>query len=179
MKSLLILASPVKFLGDRGRDRDLPVQFSCSVVSNSLQPHGLQHARLPCSSPTPRTCSNSCPLSRWNHPTISSSVVPFSCLQSFPTSGSFPMSQFFTSGGQSIGASASASVLPMNIPDWFPLGLTENQLTETSQILFSDPHSGLPFRRHSLFDYCWFSSLIFKKFLLICYDIASFLFSFA
>ena len=101
------------------------VQSSRSVMSNSLQPHGLQHARAPYSSPTPRTYSNSCPLSQWCHPTISSSVVPFSsCLQSFPASGSFPMNQFFTSGGQSIGASASASVLPMNIQDWFPLGLT-------------------------------------------------------
>ena len=102
---------------------DQSVQFSHSVMSNSLQPHGLQHARLPCPSPTPR--ANSCPLSRWCHPTISSSVVPFSsCLQSFPASGSFPMSQFFASGGQCIGVSASASVLPMNIQDWFPLGRT-------------------------------------------------------
>ena len=101
------------------------VQFSCSVVSNSLQPHGLQHARLPCPSPTPGAYSNSCSLSRWCHPTISFSVVPFSfCLQSFPASGSFPVSQFFTSGGQSIGISASASVLPMNIQGWFPLGWT-------------------------------------------------------
>ena len=100
------------------------VQFSCSVVSNSLWPHGLQHARLPCPSPTPGAYSNSCPLSRWCHPTTSSSVVPFSShLQSFPASGSFPVSQFFTSGGQNIGASASVSVLPMNIQDWFPLGL--------------------------------------------------------
>ena len=99
------------------------VQFSRSVVSDSLQPHGLQHARLPCPSPTPGACSNSCPSSRWCHPTISSSVIPFSsCLQSFPASRPFPMNQFFTSGGQSIGASASA--LPMNIQDWFPLGLT-------------------------------------------------------
>ena len=101
------------------------VHFSRSVVSNSLRPHGLQHARLPCPSPTPRAYSNSCPLSRWCHPTISSSVVPFSsCLQSFPASGSFPMSQFFASGGQRIGVSASASVLQMNIQNWFPLGLT-------------------------------------------------------
>ena len=92
------------------------VEFSRSVASNSLWPHGLQHARLPCPSPTSRLCSNSCPLSQWCHPTISSSVIPFSsCLQSFPASGSFPMSQFFTSGVQSIGASASASVLPINI----------------------------------------------------------------
>ena len=101
------------------------VQFSHSVVSDSLRPHGLQHARLPCPSPTPRVYSNSCPSSQWCYPTISSSVVPFStCLQSFPASGSFPMSQFFASSGQSIGLSASASVLPMNIQDWFPLGLT-------------------------------------------------------
>ena len=91
----------------------------------TLQSHGLQHARLSCPSPTPRACSKSCPSSWWSHPTISSSVIPFSsCLQSFPASGSFPVSQFFASGGQSIGALASASVLPMNIQDWFPLGLT-------------------------------------------------------
>ena len=95
------------------------VQLSCSGVSDSLQPHGLQHARPPCPSPTPRIYSNSCPLSRWCHPTISCSVMAFvSCLQSFPASGSFPMSQFFSSG------SASASVLPMNIQDWSPLGWT-------------------------------------------------------
>ena len=94
-------------------------------MSDSLQPHGLQYARLPCPSPTPGVYSNSCPLSRWFHPTSSSSVVPFSShLQSFPTSQSFQMSQFFTSGGQSIGVSASASLLPMNIQDWFPLGWT-------------------------------------------------------
>ena len=90
------------------------VQFSCLVVSDSLRPHGLQHARPPCPSPTPRAYPNSCPLSQC-HPTISSSVIPFSsCPQSFPALGSFPMSQLFTSGGQSIGVSASASVLPMN-----------------------------------------------------------------
>ena len=101
------------------------VQFSCSIVSDSLWPHGLQHARPPCLSPTPRVYSNSCPLSQWCHPTISSSVIPFfSWLQSFPASGSFPMSQFFTSGGQSIRVSASTSVLPMNIQDWSPLGWT-------------------------------------------------------
>ena len=94
-------------------------------MSDSFQLHGLQHARLPCPSPTPRTCSDSCPSSQWCHPTISSSVIPFSsCPQSFPASGSFPMSQLFASGGQSIGTSASASVLPMNIQDWFLLGLT-------------------------------------------------------
>ena len=92
------------------------IQFSHLVVYNSLRPHGLQHPRLPCPSPTPRACSNSCPLSRWCHPTISLSVIPFSsCLLSFPASGSFPMSQIFVSGGQSIRASASASVLPMSI----------------------------------------------------------------
>ena len=101
------------------------VQFSHSVVSNSLPPHGLQHARPPCPSATPAVYSNSCPLSQSCHPTISSSVIPFSsCLQSFPASGSFQMSQFFTSGGQSIGVSASTSVLPMNIQDWSPLGWT-------------------------------------------------------
>ena len=101
------------------------VQFRCSVMSDSLWPCELQHARLPCPSPTPRTCSNSCPSSRRCYPTISSSVVPLSsCLQSFSASGSFPMSQLFASGGQNIGASASASVLPMDIQTWFPLGLT-------------------------------------------------------
>ena len=94
-------------------------------MSNSLPPHGLQHFRLPCPSPTPRTCSNSCRSSWWCHPIISFSVVCFSsCLQSFPASGSFPMSQLFTWGGQSIGVSASASVLQINIQDWFPLGWT-------------------------------------------------------
>ena len=100
------------------------VRFSHSVVSDSLQPHGLQDARPSCLSPTSGVYSNSCPLSRWYHPTISSSVIPFSCLQSFPASGSFQMSQLFASGGQSIGASASTSVLPMNIQGWFPLGWT-------------------------------------------------------
>ena len=101
------------------------VQFSRSIVSNSLQPHGLQHTRLPCHSLSPKVCSNSCPLNQWCHLTISSSVVPFSsCLQSFPASGSFPMSQLSAWGGQSIGVSALASVLPMNIQDWFPLGWT-------------------------------------------------------
>ena len=104
---------------------NVSVHFSHSVVSDSLWPHGLQHAKLPCPSPTPRACSNSCPLSRWCHPTISSSDVPFSsCLQSFPPSGSFPMSQLFAWGGQSIRVSTSASALPMNIQDWFPLGWT-------------------------------------------------------
>ena len=99
------------------------VQFSHSVVSKSLGPHRLQLARLPCLSPTPGACSNSCPLSRWCRPAVSSSVVPFfSCLQSFPASGSFPMSRSFSSGGQRIGA--SAWVLPIKIQNWFPLGWT-------------------------------------------------------
>ena len=101
------------------------VQFSHSVVSDSLQNHGLQHTRPPSPSPTPGVHSNSCPLSRWCHPTISSSVVPFSFhLQSSPASGIFQMSQLFASGGQSIGVSASASILPMNTQDWSPLGWT-------------------------------------------------------
>ena len=101
------------------------IQFSRTAVSDSLWPYGLQHARPPCPSTTPGVYSNSCPLSRCCHPTISSSVIPSSsCPQSFPALASFPMSQFFESGGQSIGVSASASVLPMNIQDWFPLGWT-------------------------------------------------------
>ena len=109
----------------KDRKNDLSVQFSSSVVSDSLWPHGLQHARPPCPSPTPGVHPNPCPLSQWYHPTISSSVVPFSsCPQSFPASGSFQMSQLFALGGQSIGVSASASVLPMNIQDWSPLGWT-------------------------------------------------------
>ena len=98
------------------------VHFS-SVMSHCLWPHGLQHTRLPCLSLTYRACSNSGPLSQWCHPTISSSVVPFSCLQSFPASGSFPRSQFFGWGSEGIGVSASAWLLSMNIQDWFPLGL--------------------------------------------------------
>ena len=119
---------------------DVFTQFSRSVMSDSLQPHRLQHARFPCPSPTPEAWSNSCPSSRWCHPTISSSVIPFSCcLQSFPASGSFPRSLFSTSGGQSTGVSASASVLPVNIQDWFPLGLTcwilqSRDCQESSQI---------------------------------------------
>ena len=101
------------------------VQFSCSVMSDSLQPYESQHTRPPCPSSPPGVHSNSCPSSQWCHPTISSSVIPVSsCLQFFPASGSFPMSWFVASGGQSIGVSASASVLPVNIQDWFPLGWT-------------------------------------------------------
>ena len=131
------------------------VQFSRSVVSNSLQPHGLQHARPPCPSPTPGVYSNSCPLSQWCHPTLSSSVDPFfSHLQSFPASGSFPMSQLFASGGENIWVSASKSVLPMNIQDWFPLGWTgwislqskglsrvfSNTIVQRHQVSLSSPH---------------------------------------
>ena len=108
-----------------GSDRFLlsSVQFSCSVMSNSLQPHELQHARPPCPSPTPGVHPNLCPLYQWCHPTISSSVILFSsCPQSFPASGSFPISQLFASGGQSTGVSVSTSVLPMNTQDWSPLG---------------------------------------------------------
>ena len=114
----------ISHLGDSFFFQFSSVQFSRSVVSDILRPNGLQHARLPCPSPTPGACSNSCPLSLWCHPNISSSVVPFSCLESFPALESFPMCQFFTSGAQSIGVSISASVLPINIQDWFPLGLT-------------------------------------------------------
>ena len=115
------------------------VQFSLSVVSDSLWCLGLQHARLLCPSPTPRTYSSSCPSSRWCHPTISSSVVPFSSHpQSFPASEFFPVSQFFASGGPSIGVSASASVLPMNTQDWFPLGCT-GWISLQSKGLISNP----------------------------------------
>ena len=100
-------------------------QSGCSVMSDSLRPHELQHTRLPCLSPTLGIYSNSCPLNWWHHPTISSFVIPFSShLQSFPASGSFQMSQFFASDGLSIGVSATASVPPMNIQDWLPLGWT-------------------------------------------------------
>ena len=103
------------------------LSYCCSLIQSclTLRPHGLQHARPPCPSPGPGVCSNSCPLSWWCHPTISTSVIPFfSSLQSFPASGSFAMSQGVISGGQSVGASASTSVLPMNIRDWFPIQLT-------------------------------------------------------
>ena len=120
-----------------GEPRNLPLKASLSIVLSAsssgssvaqscptLRPHGLQHARLPRPSLSSRACSNSCPSSRWCHPTIPSSVIPFSHLQSFPAPGSFPTSQFLATGGQSIGVSASTSVLPMNIQDWFPLGRT-------------------------------------------------------
>ena len=123
------------------------VQFSRSVLSNSLRLHGLQHTRLPCPSPTPGVYSNWRPLSRWCYPTISSSVVPFSSwLSSFPTSGFFPMSQFFASGGQSIGVSASASVLPMN---WFLLGWT-SWISLLSKVL-SRVFSNTTVQKHQFF----------------------------
>ena len=115
--------SSIPGLGRSPEEGNGSVRFSL-VMSDILRPHLLQHTRLPCPSPTPGACSTSCPSSWWCHPTISSSVIPFSShLQPFPASGSFPVGQFFTSGGQSIGASASASTLPMNIQEWFPLGL--------------------------------------------------------
>ena len=123
------------------------IQFSSVQslsLSDSSRPHELQHAKLPCPSPIPGAYSNSCPLSQWCHPIISSSVIPFSsCLQSFPASGSFPMSQFFASGGQSIAVSASASVLPMNIQDWFSLGWTGciSLLSKGQQESSPTPHS--------------------------------------
>ena len=137
------------------RDPHCSVQFHRSVMSNFLWSHGLQHTRPPYPSPTPGACSNSCLLSRWCHPTISSSVVPFSSrLQSFPASGSFPMSQFFSSGGQNIGISASASVLPVNIQDWFLWGLTgwspcsprdsQKSLLQHHSLKFTDPHCSCP-----------------------------------
>ena len=125
MRTLMTTRKWVSGLQWAKKDAISSVQFSRSVLSDSLWPHGLQHARLPCPSSTPRPCSNSCPSSWWCHPIISSSVVPFSSsLQSFPESGSFQMSQFFASGNQNIGVSASTSVLPMNTKNWFPLGLT-------------------------------------------------------
>ena len=124
--------------------------FSHSVVSNSLRPHRLQHAKLPCPSWALKACSNSCPSSQWCHPTILSSVVPFSsCLQSFPASGSFPMSRLLASGGQSIKGLASASVLPVNIQDWFPLGL--NALFSLLSKWLSRVFSSTTVRKHQFF----------------------------
>ena len=136
------------------------VLFSCSVLSDSLRPHGLQHARPPCPSPTPGACSNSCPLSQWCHPTTSSFVPFSSCLQPLSASGSFPMSQFFASSGQSIGASASASVLLMNIQDWFPLEWTSIILQSKG---LSRVFSNTTVQKHQFFDAqpsLWFNSLI-------------------
>ena len=126
------------------------VQFSHSVVSDSLQPHGLQHTRSPCPSPTHWVYPNSCPLSWWCLETTTSSVIPFSsCLQSFPASGSFPLSQFFPSGGQSVGASTLVSVLPMNIQDWFPLVLTS--LTSLQSKGLSRVFSSTTVQKHQFF----------------------------
>ena len=125
------------------------IQFSRSVVSNSLQLHGLQHTRPPCPSPTPRVYSNSRPLSQWCCPTISSSVIPFSWFQSFPESGSFQMSQLFSWGGQTIGVSASTRVLPMNIQDWFPLGLTAWILMKSREL--SRVFSNTTVQKHQFF----------------------------
>ena len=141
------------------------VQFSCSVMSDSLWPHEPQHARLPCPSPIPRVYSNSCPSSQWCHPAISSHVVPFSsCLQPFP--GSFPRSQFFTSGGQSIGVSASAAVLPMNIKDWFPLG-SAGLISLQSKGL-SSFSSNTTFQKHQFFSvqFSLWSNSLFHSWLL-------------
>ena len=127
------------------------VQFSCSVTSDSLRPHGLQLARFLCPSPTPGAYSNSCPSSWWCHSIISSSVVSFSsCLQSCPASGSFPLSQFFTSGGQSIGVSTLASVLPMNIQEWFPLGWADWISLQSKGL--SRVFSNTTVQKHKFFD---------------------------
>ena len=132
------------------------VQFiSVTQSCPTLRPHGPQHARPPCPSPTPRVYSNSCPLSQWCHPTISSSVVSFSSrLQSFPASGSFQMSQLFTSGGQSIGVSASTSVFPMNIQDWFPLGWTGLISLQSKGLsrVFSNTTVFLPWEPHEQYE---------------------------
>ena len=120
------------------------LSFRWLLMSESLRPHGLQHASLSCSSQPPGVCSNSYPLSRWCHPIISSTVIPFSCPQSSPAAGSFPVSLLFASGGQSIGVSASASVLPMNIQGWFPLVLT-GLISLLSKGLFQEPSSPSPY----------------------------------
>ena len=164
------LASPGNLL----EMKILSVQFSCSVMSNSLRPHELQHARLPCPSPTPRVHPNSRPLSQRCHPTISSSVVPFSfCLQSFPTAGSFPMSQLFTWSGQSTGVSASASVLPMNTQDWSPLGCT-GWISLQSKGL-SRVFSNTTVQKHQFFGNAIFSLLFLGNFLiiLVCWEFLS------
>ena len=144
-----------------GKDLEKELLFSHSVVSDSFRSHGLQHTRLPCLSPSPRACSNSCPWSRGCRPTISSSVVPFSCLQSFLASGSFLMNQLSTSGGQSTGASAPTSVLPMNVQDWFPLGLTG--LISLKSKGLSGVYCSTTVQKHQFFGYqpsLWSSSHI-------------------
>ena len=133
------------------------VQFSCSVMSDSLRPHELQHDRPPCPPPTPGVYSNSCPSSRWCHPAISSSVFPFSsCPQSLPASGSFPVSQLFAWGGQSIGVSASISVLPMNTQDWSPLQWTGWISLQSKCSL----HTTVNLTRPSFFDFFFFNRKI-------------------
>ena len=128
------------------------VEFSCSVTSDSLRPHGLQHTRPPCPLQTPRLYSNSCPLSQWYHPSIPSTVVTLSShLQSFPASGSFPISQFFTTSGQSIGVSASTSVLPVNIQGWFPAGCTGWRVQGTLKSLLQHYSSKASILWHSAF----------------------------
>ena len=125
--------------------------FSPAGMSNSLWTHGLQHTRIPWPSPSPGACSNSCPLNQWCHPTIPSFVIPFlSCLQSFPASGSFLMSHLFASGSQNIGASVSTAVLPMNIQDWFPLGLTS--LISLQYKGLSRVSSNSTVQKHQFFD---------------------------
>ena len=131
-------------------------------MSDSLWPHGLQHTRIPHPSLFPRVCSNSCPLSQWCHPTISSSVIPFSSrLQSFPAAGSFPMSPLFTSGGQNIGASASVLILPLNIQSWFPLGLTSLMSLMSKEL--SRVFSRATNQRHQLSHVIWFFSCLQAK----------------
>ena len=138
------------FFSDRIRAKFNSVQFSRSVMSDPLWLHELQHSRPPFPSPTPRVYPNSCPSSLWCHPTISSSVVPFSlCPQSFPASGSFQMNQLFSSGGQSIGVSASTSVLPMNIQDWTPLGWTGWIILQSKGL--SRVFSNTTVQKHSFF----------------------------
>ena len=137
----------------------ISVQFSHSVVSDSLWPHWLQHTRPPCPSSTPRAYWTSCPSNQWCHLTISSSVVPFSsCLQSFPASGPFQMSQLFTSGGQSIGLSASVSVLPMNIQGWFPLGWTGWMSLQSKGL--SRVFSSTTVQKHQFFSFSFLYSAI-------------------
>ena len=133
-------------------------------MSNSLWPHGTWHARPPCPLPTPGTCSNSCPSSKWCCPNISSSAGPFSCFQSFPASGSFSMSQFFTPGSQSIGPSASASVFPMNIQSWYPLGSTG--LTSLLSRGFSKIFSSTTIQKHQFFSAqpsLWLNSYLYMR----------------
>ena len=138
----------------------LSIQFSYSVVSDSLRLSGLQHAGLPCPSLTVGACSNSSPLSQWCHPTISTSAIPFSShLQSFPVSGSFPVSQLFISGGQSIAVSASTSVLPVNIQEWFPLGWTVGSLCSPRNSQESSPTSQFKSINSLVFSFLYRSTL--------------------